>query len=154
MACYNVPCLIIWWIITTRFHNKKGYIHCEGGNDNKITWQATEKVNENFYFSSIHPVAIADHFTQEGGEKKKKKRRSRTKHHIANASSPSPLHKSQLLLGENREKFERSSLNKPVGNYSYPADVQRPWEKSRREGGEEREEERKEECYLSLSIAI
>lgn len=65
---------------------------------------------------------------------RKKKRRSRTKHHIANASSPSPLHKSQLLLGENREKFERSSLSKPVGkerkNAIYPSQL--PFKKTPR----------------------
>ena len=50
---------------------KMGYIYCEGGNDNIITWEPTEEVNEYFYFSSIHPVAVADHFTQEGGGEKK-----------------------------------------------------------------------------------
>lgn len=91
---------------------KLGCTLCEGSKGNIIAWKPTEKVNQNFCFSSIHPVGVADHFTQrwrgeEIGEKNKKSQQMPPA-----PLSPSPVATLQLLLGRDTRELERISFSK------------------------------------------
>ena len=123
------------------------YIYSKEGNDNIITWEPTEEVNEHFYFFYTHPVATADHFPQEGGKGKKREEQHKTPHR--KCPKPFALFRSgnSRFRGESIGELEKSSLSIPVRKYSYAADFQRPWEKSEREGRDEGREGGRKTLY-------
>lgn len=89
---HSALCLVIWCANKCASVTKVGaHTANEGGKENIITREPTEKVNQNFCFSSVYPVAVSDHCAQRG--ERRRNRRDKMKNRGECLHSPSLFRK-------------------------------------------------------------